>query len=198
MPISSDQRRPLACQQILAEDASVFSVQWLVLPPGLGRDITPQFLLERYCRHIRRFTLSLVQPREEKGQMAFCLGPSRLALLEFMGPTYFSEGALEGVRLQICGGFLVQPAMCDRGQLELTTEECGEGLKVTLQLSDFCPLLLGSARPSLWRRWLYRLTQAAIHKVVTVRFLARLYRELAGPRACVRVVPVRVREGRKT
>ncbi len=198
MKPGANQPRPLACQQILTEDASVFSVQWLVLPAAIARGITPELLLERYRQHIRRFTLALVQPRALEGRMAFCLGPSNLALLEFTGPTYFSEGEVEGVRLQICGGFLVQPAMCDRGQLELVTEKTGEGLKVTLRLSDFCPLLLGNEKPAAWRRWLYRMTQAAIHKLVTVRFLLRLYRDLAGPEACVRVVAVRVREGRRT
>jgi hypothetical protein len=80
--------------------------------------------------------------------------------------------------------------------LRFTVEAVEEGVKVALQLSEFCPLILGSPSPSLVRYWLYRLTQAAIHRLVTIRFLARLYRDLAGAALPVRVVNVRVREGR--
>ncbi|WP_305043506.1 hypothetical protein [Geoalkalibacter sp.] len=188
----------IACQQVLLEDSSVFSVQWLDLPRHLAAGITPEYLLERYLGHLRRFTLGLVRPRREGGKVRFCLIDTPWALLEFSPPRYDEEATRRSLTLEICGGFLVQPALCDRGRLELATEDLGEVLRLRLQLSDFCPLLLGSAQPSLARRWLYRLTQAAIHKVVTVRFLLRLYRELEGPGACVRVVPVRVREGRPT
>lgn len=66
---------------------------------------------------------------------------------------------------------------------------------VTLQLSDYCPLILGSSSPSKIRYWLYRLTQSTIHRLVTIRFLMLLYRDLAGPSACVKVVTGQVREG---
>jgi len=66
---------------------------------------------------------------------------------------------------------------------------------VSLQLSEFCPLILGSRSPSRIRFWLYRLTQAAIHRLVTVRFLVMLYREMCGVSARARVVAVKVREG---
>jgi hypothetical protein len=71
-----------------------------------------------------------------------------------------------------------------------------EGVRVALQLSEFCPLILGSSSPSLIRFWLYRLTQAAIHQLVTIRFLKLLYRDLAGSSAAVKLVPVAVRDGR--
>jgi hypothetical protein len=67
---------------------------------------------------------------------------------------------------------------------------------VSLQLSEYCPLILGSSTPSPLRRWLYRLTQAAIHRLVTIRFLMLLYRDLAGSAAPAQVVNVNVREGR--
>jgi hypothetical protein len=57
-------------------------------------------------------------------------------------------------------------------------------------------LILGSHSPSPVRIWLYRVTQAAIHRLVTVRFLSLLYHELAGPSAAVQVVNVAVRTGR--
>jgi len=69
---------------------------------------------------------------------------------------------------------------------------------VTLRLSDYCPLLLGSQRPSGIRRWLYRLTQATLHRLVTIRFLALLYRQLGGAARRVESVPVQVRAGKDT
>jgi hypothetical protein len=102
----------------------------------------------------------------------------------------------DSTTLRICGGLLVQPRQCDRGELRFGIETTLEGVKVSLQLSDFCPLILGSSSPSPLRRWLYQLTQAAIHRLVTVRFLVLLYRELAGSAAKVQIVTVQVREGR--
>ncbi|MDO3378954.1 hypothetical protein [Geoalkalibacter halelectricus] len=190
--------REVACQQVLLDDSSVFSVQWLVLPRDLAAEVTPEFLLERYLSYLRRFTASLVRPQRETERLGFRLLGTRRNLIEFNAPEFVADGGRRSVILTIRGGFLVQPDRCDRGRLEFTTEETTEGLRVSLQLSDYCPLLLGSAKPSWVRRRLYRLTQAAIHKVVTVRFLLVLYRELAGPQACVKVVPAQVRKGRPT
>lgn len=38
----------IACQQVLLEDNSVFSIQWTDLPPELATGMTPQRLLEAY------------------------------------------------------------------------------------------------------------------------------------------------------
>ena len=97
--------------------------------------------------------------------------------------------------LRICGGFLVQKHQCDRGELRFMAEHETSGTRVTLQLSDYCPLILGSSSPSKIRYWLYRLTQALIHRLVTVRFLVLLYRDYAGHSACVNVVAEKAREG---
>ena len=45
------------------------------------------------------------------------------------------------------------------------------------------------------RRLLYQLTQAYFHKVVTVRYLSSLYRELTGVKPRAGVKKVQVREG---
>lgn len=190
--------REIACQQVLLDDSSVFSVQWLVLPSHLAEQITLDFLIERYFAHLRRFTAGLIKPQIDSDKVRFRLVGTPWALIEFRPPARRQEGDRCSAILEICGGFLVQPAMCDRGRLEFAMEPQGNETRISLQLSDFCPLLLGSARPSFLQRWLYRLTQAAIHKVVTVRFLLRIYRELAGPGACVKVVTVTVKEGRPT
>jgi hypothetical protein len=77
-------------------------------------------------------------------------------------------------------------------------ETVDSGSRVTVKLSDFCPLILGSNRPSLWRKWLYRLTQAYIHKIVTIRFLAMVYRKVTGEKVQKGVVRLAVRQGINT
>jgi hypothetical protein len=41
----------IACQQVMAEDASVFSVQWTELPISIAGTLDPQFLaiVHRLC-----------------------------------------------------------------------------------------------------------------------------------------------------
>ena len=181
----------IACQQVLLEDAAVFSIQWMVVPAVHAHRLTPDALLERYLAHIRRFTLGLIRPARTGTGIEFRLLGSACALLCFTPPISQGDGALT---LAICGGALVQRDQCRRGELAFLAEPTPDGIKVTLRLSDYCPLLLGSSSPSPLRKWLYRITQAAIHKLVTIRFLSRLYRELTG-NSCVRVVKVQVQNG---
>ena len=185
----------IACQQVLMEDSSVFSVQWMSISERLGAGVTPDFLFDRYLAYIRRFTLSLIRPRVMAEGVEFRLLGLPLSLISFTEPVRRKEQHGASISLAICGGFLVQSDQCDRGDLSFLVEEADGGVRLTLRLADFCPLLLGSASPSPFRKFLYRFTQAYIHKVVTVRFLARIYRELAGGSACVRIVPVRVCQG---
>ena len=187
--------REIACQQILEHDSSVFSIQWMILPPDHARGVDPSFLFSRYLQYIHRFTLSLIRPRVSADGVEFRLMATNIVLLKFRGPVSGEVSGRRSLTLFIEGGVLVQPKQCDRGELAFIVAETAAGPRVTLQLSEFCPLLLGNQRPSLWRKWLYRLTQAYIHKVVTVRFLARVYRELAGPGVRIKVVNVLLREG---
>jgi hypothetical protein len=182
----------IACQQVLVEDSSVFSVQWSVFPTEIAAGLTPRHLLDRYLAYLRRTTLSVIRPTESATGVEFRLLASRLNLISFLPP----ETGGQSVTLRICGGLLVQSHQCDRGELRFSIEPTPEGVKVTLQLSEYCPLILGSSAPSSVRRWLYRLTQAAIHRLVTIRFLVLLYRELAGRTSAVRVVNAGVRDGR--
>ncbi len=181
----------IACQQVLVEDSSVFSIQWTVLPAPLATGLSPHNLLERYLSYIRRTTLTIIQPRFSDTGVEFRLLGGDLSLISFLPP----EDGPDSSVLRICGGLLVQSRQCDRGELRFGVETTTDGVRVSLQLSDFCPLILGSSSPSTLRRWLYQFTQAAIHRLVTVRFLALLYRDLAGSSARVRIVPVTVREG---
>jgi hypothetical protein len=182
----------IACQQVLVEDSSVFSIQWSMFPLHIASGLAPLDLLERYLNYIRRSTFSIIRPIKSPSGVEFRLLGSRLALISFLPP----DSGNESVTLRICGGLLVQPHQCHRGELRFAVEPAQESVKVSLLLSDYCPLILGSSSPSLLRLWLYRLTQAAIHRLVTIRFLMLLYRDLAGSSAPVRVVNVNVKDGR--
>lgn len=182
----------IACQQVMVEDASVFSVQWADLPLSIAGTLSAETLLSRYLGYIRTCTLTLIRPGVFEGGIEFRLAGTRLSLISFL-PAECDDGF---ATLRICGGFLVQPRQCDRGELRFGVERRPDCVRVSLRLSDFCPLILGSRAPSPVRVLLYRITQAAIHRRVTVRFLSLLYRELAGPSAGVQVVKVDVRSGR--
>ena len=185
----------IACQQLLAEDRSVFSIQWVVIPGAAPLQLTSGGLLELYIEHIERCTYAIVHPVLNENGLEFRLGRTSIPLIKFSLPVHTSVDNGNRTRLCISGGFLVQPGECDRGQLDFLVEQADDGTRITLRLSDYCPLLLGSSRPSLLRRWLYRLTQAYIHKVVTVRFLAMVYRQQTGKLPITRVVKVALRKG---
>jgi hypothetical protein len=185
----------IACQQVLMEDSSVFSVQWTTVSERLAAGVPPDLLFDRYLAYIRRFTLSLIRPQVMGDGVEFRLLGLPISLISFTAPVRRKDERGSSLSLAICGGVLVQSDQCGRGDLSFLVEEEDGMVRLTLRLVDFCPLLLGSASPSPMRKLLYRFTQAYIHKVVTVRFLARFYRELAGHSACVRIVPVRVRQG---
>lgn len=172
---------------MLLQDASVWSVQTVTFPPGPADALTPRLLLELYLEHIRRFTWGLVKPLQEGDGVHFSLAGGRTRLISFTPP----ETEETSLTLHICGGLLVQRDNCTRGELVFSvTPEADGGVTASLSLADFCPLILGDSQPSALRKWLYRFTQAAIHKLVTIRFLARVYRRYCGPGSCIKVVRI--------
>lgn len=174
------------------EDSSVHSTQSTVFPPEIASDLTPGYLLERYLSYIRSTTWSIIRPFTSANGIEFRLLATRWSLICFLPPTEEASSLV----LRICGGFLVQKHQCNRGELRLTAEHLISGTRVTLQLSDYCPLILGSPPSSKIRYWLYRLTQALIHRLVTVRFLVLLYRDYAGSSSSIKVVSKKDLEGR--
>jgi len=188
----------IACQQVLLQDASVYSVQWLVIPDRSGGTLTAQALLESYLKLIGEWTCSLIRPAASAEGIEFRLLGTSLVLLGFDPPEYLSGPETEAVRLRINGGVLVQERGNGRGMFSLSSRREAGGLRIEVLLSDYCAQLLGSARPSPARRLLYRMTQAWIHKAVTVSYLTRWCRELTGEPPRVRVKKVQVREGRNT
>jgi len=190
--MTREHTQEIVCQQVLVEDSSVFSTQSTVFPPEIASGLTPRHLLERYLSYIRGTTLSIIRPFTSENGIEFRLLATRWSLICFRPPA--EEGS--SLALRICGGFLVQKHQCERGELRFMTEHETSGTRVTLQLSDYCPLILGSSSPSKIRYWLYRLTQSLIHRLVTVRFLVLLYRDYAGYPASVNVVAEKAQEGR--
>ncbi len=185
----------IACQQVLKNDASVFSIQWTLLPARHAATLTSRFLLERYLAYLRRFTLSLVRPVETADGLEFRILFAKTSLLNFAAPEFSTQGVVSCATLRICNGLFLQKGFRNNGKFSFMAETISGGVRVTLQLSDYFPRLLGSRTPSLPRKWLYRLTQALIHRIVTVRFLARLYRELEGEKVRFRTVKVYVQSG---
>ena len=182
----------IACQQVLVDDASVFSIQWSLFPATLLEGFSPENLLERYLAFIRDGTISIIRPLVLKTGVEFRLLGTNWSLINFLPP----EAVPDSVTLRICGGLLVQPGQSNRGEFRLGLEPVPGGMRVSLRLSEFCPLLLGGTPPSTFRYWLYRLTQAAIHRLLTVRFLVLLYRKITGSSAEVRFVNISVCDGR--
>jgi hypothetical protein len=185
----------IACQQVLTQDASVFSIQWAVFPEQHAATLTPDFIMGKYLSFVRRFTLSLARPVLTENGPEFRLFSTKIHLLAFAPPIYSDAGGISSVTLHICGGHFVQRDQCNRGRFSFMYEKFDGGVKVTVQLADYHPRLLGSLNPCRYRKLLYRLTQACIHKIVTVRFLSNLYRELEGEKTSFRVVKAHVRSG---
>ncbi len=164
---------------ILSEDlpldgAAVLSSQSVHLDKYRAADLSPELLVESYLAFVRHCTWSLVRPEAAPGAVSFTLLGSPLSLLIFTGPEYSPGEHLQAATLSIAGGVLVQPGECSRGMLTFTVEPGTTGTLVTIQVSDYCPLILGGTKPSRLRRWLYRCTQALIHQHVTVNFLKLL------------------------
>lgn len=188
----------IACQQILEADHSVFSLQMVVIPTGEYPKLASVDLLHLYLEYIQRVTLGLIRPGETPDGIQFRLAGTKLTLIEFSPPQTERSEESQKTTICICGGVLVQPQECDRGQLDFIIETVSAGTRVILKLSDYCPLLLGNNRPSFWRKLLYRLTQAYIHKIVTIGFVAMTYKKITGRRPSRKVVSVAVRHGKNT
>jgi hypothetical protein len=174
--ITSNKR--ITSEDLILGDSSVLSRQWVMLPAGRALPTAEQ-MLERYLVFLRRCTLSLVRPVVDSGGIAFRLAGVRRPLLLFAPPERSLVGESRSVALRIQGGLLVQKRECGRGMLTFTVSPGPDGVELAVQVADYCPLLLGRSGPSRLRSRLYRSTQAIIHRLITVRFLAHLCRCLS-------------------
>jgi len=170
--------KKIASSDFIREDHSVFSRQWIELPHADLPLLTPAFLVESYLCYLRKSTLSIIRPVRSGGKTIFALFGSFLPLLIFSGPEFSEDDHAQSAILRINGGLLVQRNECGKGMLSFKIEVVGEGVKVAVEVSDYCPLLLGRAKPSKLRKWLYRCTQALLHRKITSRFLYYLHSQL--------------------
>ena len=183
MPI---RERTIKFHQILKTDGTVHSHQWIDLPAKSAPDLSVEDIVARYLTFLRFSTLGLVNPERTADGIALrFLG---LPLIRFCLPVVTRNETATHADLFINGGLLVQRASCSRGQLRFSVIDTPEQVRLEIRLSDYCPLLLGSPTPTRFRKWLYRITQAALHKLITIRFLARLCRDITGIRPSCAVV----------
>jgi len=185
----------IACQQVLNNDSSVFSVQWVHIPLRHNGTLTPDFVLNRYFIFLRRFTLGMVIPKWTESGLEFRFLCTGLNLLAFSAPVRVDKDGLSSLTFHICGGRFVQRNRCDRGTFSFLTEKTENKIRVTVLLDNYHPRLLGSASPGRLRKYLYHYTQAHVHKLVTINFLAFLFRELEGKGSRCTVVAAAVRSG---
>lgn len=184
-PGETQEIQAIACQQILYADSSVFSVQWTDIAKCTLENITIEQVLSSYLEDVRRLTGGIISVKTQAGSICFELKGIRAQLLCFEGPHFFTDGGESTARLLIKGGLLVQPGQCRRGQLEFSLTPIDERLtRLSLRLSDYCPLLLGGPSPPVWRKWFYQMTQSFIHRLVTISFIKRFYRKVGGRNAC--------------
>jgi hypothetical protein len=185
--------RTIGFHQVLKVDGTIHSHQWIVLPVSCAQDLTVEEIVSRYLVFLRRCTLGLVSPKHTADSVA--LRFIGLPLICLCLPVVTRDETATNADLFINGGLLVQSDSCNRGQLRFTIANDSEQVRIEIRLSDYCPLLLGTRTPTRFRKWLYHITQASIHNVVTVRFLARLYSDLTGSAPPLNVVKRTLADG---
>jgi hypothetical protein len=170
--------RKIASREIIGDDHSVYSRQWLEFASPDPGVLTPAFLVEKYLAFVRKCTLSLVRPLRSGGETVFSLFGISVPLLIFSGPEFSETAHSHTATLRIDGGLLVQRNECGKGMLSFIIEDLADGVLIAVEVCDYCPLLLGGPRSSKLRKCFYRCSQALIHKVITSRFLRHLYRQI--------------------
>src|SRR5665647_324133 len=170
--------RTIEFHQALKTDGTIHSHQWLVLPATSAPDLAVEDIVVRYLAFLRFCTLGLVNP--ERNADGIALRFLGLPLICFCLPVVTRNETATHADLFINGGLLVQRDSCSRGQLRFSIISTQEQIRIEIRLSDYCPLFLGSHTPTRFRKWLYHITQASMHKLVTIRFLATLCRDLTG------------------
>lgn len=175
MPI---RERTIEFHQVLKTDGTVHSHQWMVMPGTCAPGLSVEDIVARYLAFLRSCTLGLVNPELNADGIALRL--LGLPLIRLCLPVVTRDKTATHADLFINGGLLVQRDSCSRGQLRFSIISTPEQIRVEIRLSDYCPLFLGSHTPTRFRKWLYHITQASIHKLVTIRFLAILCSDLTG------------------
>ncbi|HEX8976391.1 MAG TPA: hypothetical protein VF781_07765 [Solirubrobacteraceae bacterium] len=165
----------------IARDGAVRSAQSAELtldPEDLERFWTPanlENLARTYWRFLSRVTLGLIKVVYGAETRSVILLVKPLTLLRFDAPEYLLESDHGAVRWAIKDGLLVARSGRGSGYLSLDVRRLGltpEGrakLKIEVEVANFYPsIAVGFSTP------VYKVTQSAIHVLVTNNFLRSL------------------------
>src|SRR3954447_13859983 len=178
-------------QNTSAPDGSVTTKQVadIYLPESELDSIWSIEYLERlartYWRFLTRVSLGLIRVlyTPESRQIVFLGRPFKL--LTFKAPEYETESRLGRVTWRIDKGLLVAPRGRGKGYLRIEVERRedwsdGPGgvqiARVTSEVGNFYPMIVGWGWFAKIGRFIYQITQLAIHAVVTEAFFRSLAR----------------------
>ena len=174
-----------------AEDGSVTTRQVadVFLPQSeLDRIWSPEYLerlARTYWRFLTRVSLGLIQVRYGPDSREIVLVARPLRLLTFHAPEYETKATRGVVTWRIKRGLLVAPHGRGKGYLRIGVERRedwsdGPGnlqvARVSSEVGNFYPTIAGWGWFASIGRFVYRVTQLAIHAVVTNAFFRSLAR----------------------
>jgi hypothetical protein len=161
----------------------------VVLPQSeLDRLWTPEYLerlARTYWRFLTRASLGLIKVLYSPDSRDIVLIGRPLRLLTFQAPEYDTEATHGSVTWRIKRGLLVAPHGRGKGYLRIDVdrrEDWSDGpgglqiARVTSEVGSFYPMIRGWGWFEKIGKPLYRLTQLAIHVVVTNAFFRSLAR----------------------
>src|SRR5689334_22695528 len=178
-------------QNTSAADGSVTTKQVadIYLPESELDSIWSVEYLERlartYWRFLTRVSLGLIRVVYTPDSRQIVLLAKPLKLLTFRVPEYETEPRLGRVTWRIDRGFLVAPRGRGKGYLRIEVERREDwsdgpgGLqiaRVTSEVGNFYPMIAGWGWFAKIGQFIYRVTQLAIHAVVTDAFFRSLAR----------------------
>ena len=142
-------------------------------------------LARTYWRFLTRVSLGLIQVKYGPDSREIVLVARPLRLLTFKAPEYETEATRGAVTWRIKRGLLVAPHGRGKGYLRISVERSedwsdGPGglqiVRVSSEVGNFYPLIGGWGWFAKIGRFVYRITQLAIHAVVTNAFFRSLAR----------------------
>src|SRR4051794_33805138 len=174
-----------------APDGSVTTKQVadIAIPQSeLDRIWSPEYLerlARTYWRFLTRVSLGLIQVKYGPDSREIVLITRPFRLLTFKAPEYETEATKGVVTWRIKEGLLVAPHGRGKGYLRISVERRedwsdGAGgfqiVRVTSEVGNFYPTIAGWGWFAKIGQFVYRITQLAIHAVVTNAFFRSLAR----------------------
>jgi hypothetical protein len=159
----------------------------VILPRSVLDSIWSPEYLERlartYWRFLTRVSLGLIRVLYTPTSREIVLVRRPFRLLTFRAPEYDFAGDRASVTWRIHKGLLVAPQGRDHGWLRISVQRAAEDgstdlatVRVTSEVGNFYPLVAGWGWFKKIGAVLYRITQYAVHVVVTNAFFRSLAR----------------------